>query len=99
MKDKYYKLYDELVETTREILPYYDIDKIKPYSVYIWSKEDKNDPTNWGSNVFDINANEIVFYDKNHKIIKEALPIINKIQYKLKEIEIEIELKKEQKRI
>ena len=96
MEEKYYKLYDELIEITKEILPYYDIDKAKPYSVYIWSKEDENDPTDWGSNVFDINANEIVFYDKNHKIIEEALPIINKIQYKLKEIEIEI--KKEQKK-
>lgn len=90
MENKYYELYDELVEIAKEILPYYDIDKTKPYSVYIWTKEDKNDPDNCGCNVFDIQADEIVFYDKKHKITEEALPVISKIQSKLKEIETEL---------
>jgi len=80
-KDKYLKLYDELVAVAHEIDPYYDIDKIKSYSVYIWTKGD------FGDNVFDIMADEIVYYNKNHKIPKEAMPIIEKIQLKLQEID------------
>lgn len=84
MSEKYYELYEELVEISKEILRYYDIDKIKPFAVYIWTKPyDDNDD---GENVFDIYDDEIVFYNKEHKIIEEALPIINSIQYKLKEI-------------
>jgi len=71
--------YDELVEVARELEPYYDIDKIKTWSVYIWTKGD------FGNNVFDIMANEIVRYDENHVIVEEAMPIIEKIQAKLRE--------------
>lgn len=39
------------------------------------------------NNVFDIESNGIVYYDKNHRIIAEAMPIIEEIQAKLKEIE------------
>lgn len=88
MSDKYYyELYNELVEIVNEIRPYYSIDKIKTYSVYVWTKGDEGDPDDWGSNVFDIEADEIVYYDKEHKIAEEILPIIYKIQSKLKEIE------------
>lgn len=66
-----------------EILPYYDIDKVKPYSVYIWSKEELDD---FGENLFDIEADKIVFYNQQHRIIEEAMPVIQKIQCKLKEI-------------
>lgn len=38
MSEKYYELYEELVEISKEILRYYDIDKIKPFAVYIWTK-------------------------------------------------------------
>ena len=82
MSEKYYELYEELVEISKEILRYYDIDKIKPFAVYIWTKPYDDD----GENVFDIYDDEIVFYNKEHKIIEEALPIINSIQCKLKEI-------------
>lgn len=83
MSEKYYELYKELVEITNEILRHYDIDKIKHFAVYIWTKPCEN---NEGENVFDIYDDEIVFYNKEHKIIEEALPIINSIQCKLKEI-------------
>ena len=79
MKD-FDSLYEELEQISNDILPYYDIDKIKPWSVYIWTKEED------GDNVFDIMADEIQFYVDDHKIIEEAKPIIKKIQLKLKEI-------------
>lgn len=85
------KLYEELLEISRELLPYYDIDKVKTHSVYVWSKEELDD---FWENLFDIEANEIVFYNKEHKIIKDALPIIEKIQYKLQEIKKLNNLKK-----
>lgn len=78
--NKFDLLYDELVQISKEILPYYDIDKIKSYSVYVWTKGED------GENVFDILADEIVFYVKDHVIIEEVKPIIKKIQLKLKEI-------------
>ena len=78
--NKFYELYDELREISQDILPYYDIDKVKSYSVYIWTKGED------GDNVFDILADEILFYDEEHVIKEEAQPIIEKIQSKLKEI-------------
>lgn len=78
--NKFDFLYNELVQISKDILPYYDIDKIKSYSVYIWTKGKD------GKNVFDIDKDEIIFYVKGHKIIEEAKPIIEKIQLKLKEI-------------
>lgn len=89
MSNRYYELYDELLKIVNEIRPYYDVDKTKTYSVYILAKENKNDANEWKCNVFDIEADQIVFYDKGHKIIEDALPIIDKIQSKLKEIESE----------
>jgi len=75
------KLYDkwfkELWDLSQELRPYYDIDKVKDWSVFVWTK-DKG--TEEGKNVFDINDNKIVMYDKEHKIIEEAKPIIEKIQ-------------------
>lgn len=79
--DKFNFLYKELVEISEDIKVYYDIDKIKSYSVSIWTKNED------GENVFDICADEIIFYVKNHTIIEKAKPIIEKIQLKLKEIE------------
>ena len=74
------EFYIELHKAVDEIRPYYDIDKVKPYSVYIWTKDDGDV---WGNNVFDIMKNEIVFYDKTHVIPEEVIPIIRNIQSKL----------------
>lgn len=78
--DKFNALYNELVQISKDILPYYDIDKIKTSSVYIWTKGENSD------NVFDIIEDEIIFYVEDHVIIDEAKPIIEKIQLKLREI-------------
>ena len=80
----YAALMDELYSVSKEILPYYDIDKIKNYSVYIWRKPDENDDS---EEVFDIQADRIVFYEE-HQIPEEVMPIIERIQSKLKEIEM-----------
>lgn len=85
-------LYDELVRAAREIEPYYDIDKIKSYSVYIWTKGNEDADINtdeyWGSNVFDIQEDRIVFYVEDHIIPKEVMPIIQNIQSKIKAIRL-----------
>lgn len=78
-RDEFYK---ELRQVVKEIEPYYDVDKVKPYSVYIWTKA-KSDHYPFGDNVFDIMKDEIVFYDKNHVIPEEVMPIIRNIQSKL----------------
>ena len=81
--DKLDRLYEELRNVSYELLPYYDIDKIKSYSVYVWSKTTDD----FEENLFDIEPDDITFYNKEHKIIKDALPIIEKIQFKLREID------------
>lgn len=78
-------VYDELCQIAREIELYYDIDKIKPYAIYIWSKT--YDVADLGENLFDIHADGIEFFVKDHEIIEEAKPIIAKIQAKLRELE------------
>lgn len=78
--DNFEMQYEKLREICEEILAYYDIDKIKPYSVYIWTKG-KN-----SHNVFDIQKDEIIIYDKEHDTIQEAKPIIQKIQLQLQKI-------------
>lgn len=84
-------LYEELVQATKAIKPYYDIDKIKTYSVYIWTKGDPNADIHtdeyWGENVFDIYPDQIVFYVEDHVIPEEVMPIIHNIQSKLKAIQ------------
>lgn len=77
--DEFYK---ELRQAVKEIEPYYDVDKIKPYSVYIWTKA-KSDDYPFGDNIFDIMKDEIVFYDKNHVVPEEVMTIIRNIQSKL----------------
>ena len=85
-------LYGELVQAVKEIIPYYDIDKIKPYAVYIWTKENEDAAINtneyWSENVFDIHEDEIVFYVKDHIIPEEVMPIIQNIQSKIKAIRL-----------
>ena len=76
------EFYMELHKAVDQIRPYYDIDKVKWYSVYIWTKDDGDIS---GDNVFDIQKDKIVFYDKNHVIPDEVMPIIRNIQSKLME--------------
>lgn len=74
---KEYESMERLYEVVKELEPYYDIDKVKSWAVYVWTKG------NDGENVFDIQKDEIIFYDKEHKIPEEVIPIIKKIQQEL----------------
>lgn len=80
----YEQLYKELTQLSKELLSYYDIDKVKWYSVAAWDKEDL------GKNLFDITAFEIYFWDGYDKsmIPDEAMPIVEKIQIKLRQIQL-----------
>lgn len=79
------EFYMELHKAVDQIRHYYDVDKIKPYSVYIWTKDRLGDDglIIYGDNVFDIMKDEIVFFDKTHVIPDEVMPIIRNIQSKL----------------
>ena len=83
------ELYKELIEVVDKIRPYYDVDKIKSYSVYVWTKDNPNadnEDDMYGQNVFDICGDELIIYVEDHVVIEEAKPIIKKIQAKLREI-------------
>lgn len=67
--DEFELQYKKLEDICDKIRPYYDIDKIKPYSVYIWTKGKDS------HNVFDIQSDKIIIYDKKHEIIQEAKSI------------------------
>lgn len=71
--------YEKLQEAVQALRPYYDIDKIKPWSVYVWTKNALNED---GENIFDIELDRIVCYGnfKETDIIPETLPIIANIQ-------------------
>lgn len=90
--DGFVKLYEELEQLVNEELsPYYGVDKIKWYSVYVWTKESYYGACD-NENVFDIQKDKIIYYVKDHMIIEEAKPIIKKIQMKLQELDKYVEI-------
>lgn len=92
--NEFVKLYEELKNIVdEELRPYYGVDKIKWYSVYVWTKESYRGAYD-GENVFDIMKDEVVFYVKDHIIPEEVKPIIKKIQMKLQELHRYIERNK-----
>ena len=79
---RYNGMYNELWNLAHELQPWFDIDKVKSYSVYVWTK-DSNDPDRpFGENVFDIYEDYLQFYQctKPWQLPNEAVPIIKKIQ-------------------
>ena len=79
-------LYEDLVQATKAIEQYYDVDKIKSYAVYVWTKT--GGMYGYGENVFDIEEDEITFWVQDHKIPEAVMPIIHDIQSKLKAIRL-----------
>lgn len=84
LENQYEYEFDKLFKIAHEIEPWYTVDKVKDYAVYIWTKDTDED---FGKNAFDIEADDIVFY-VDHEIIPEALPAIQRIQEQLKKIAI-----------
>ena len=84
LDNQYEYEFDKLFKIAHEIESWYTVDKVKDYAVYIWTKDTDE---NLGENVFDIKADDIMFYI-DHSIIPEALPTIQRIQEQLKKIEI-----------
>ena len=89
-------MYDELRNLAHELEQWFDIDKIKPYGVYVWyrpSEEDLKHPNcpydEFGENVFDIFSDYLQFYRSSWpwRLPNESMEVIKKIQAKLKEIE------------
>ena len=81
LEEKYYRLLDEIRDICNNKLSnIYDVDKVKDYAVYVWTKGDG------GSNVFDIQADMIVYYE-DHDILEGAMPIILEIQDRLLELD------------
>lgn len=78
--------YNKLWDISQKLRPYYDIDKVKSWAVFVCSKADEGF---FGEDVFDILPNEIIFYNnyKYEDISKEVLPIISEIQNQLQIIE------------
>ena len=79
LEQQYHDALDKLFKIAHKIEPWYDIDKVKDYAVYIWTKGE------YGENVFDILADELIFYTQ-HEVIPEAVPTILRIQKQLKEV-------------
>lgn len=75
------QLFEELKKLCKKLKRFYDIDKIKPYAVYVWGKSQAED-----MNLFDITADEIVWYVEKKPFIEGSENIISAIQMKLKEI-------------
>ncbi len=84
LENQYEYEFNKLFKIAHEIEPWYSVDKVKSYAVYIWTKDADE---GFGKNVFDIEADGIVFYAE-HSIISEAIPIIKRIQEQLKKVEI-----------
>lgn len=84
LENQYEYEFDKLFKIAHEIESWYSVDKVKNYVVYIWTK-DTNE--GFGKNIFDIKADDIMFYVE-HEIIPEAIPVIKRIQEQLKKVEI-----------
>lgn len=81
----YDEKYCKLREAANELTPWFDIDKIKTYGVYVWTK---GDTENFGENVFDIFSDHLQFYPNTECWVmpNEVWPIITKIQGILNDI-------------
>lgn len=77
--------YKKLWEISQKLKPYYGIDKVKSWAVFVYSKANDED-------VFDILEDKLIFYNgyKEENINKQALAIIKEIQEQLKIMSKEI---------
>lgn len=78
--------YKMLYQAVDRIRPYFNVDKTKPYAVYIWSKPETDD--DFGKNLFDILEESIYIYEPSFEIPAEVLQIIMDIQKELRNIRL-----------
>ena len=92
MENKYYTLQGELYKLAHRLETWFDIDKVKDYAVYVWTKDSGDETVEEmdGECVFDILEDSIAFYPckKSYDLPAEAMPIIGAIQSKLREIRL-----------
>lgn len=86
MKTTMEQLYEELIKISKDLSPWFNIERVKPYMVEVWGKDEK---TGKKANLFDITANNVFIWGGRDEgfIPNRAIPIIRKIQNKLEEIE------------
>lgn len=70
---------DIVLKITDLLSPYYDVDKVKTYSVYIYDKS-----SNWEKNIFDITDCGIAWYTSEQPFVEGSEPIIRGIESFLK---------------
>lgn len=75
----YDEAYIKLREAAHELEPWFDVDEVKTYGVYVWTKGDDD---TFGENVFDIFTDHLQFYPTTEYWVMpiEVWPIIKKIQ-------------------
>ena len=78
----YGRMYDELIVLSHKLDPYYGIERIKDYGIYVWGPDSQGHD----ANIFDIYSNEIRVW-RPGSIISESLPIIAEIIQHLKKME------------
>lgn len=78
-EEEYYMQYEKLWKISQKLRPYYGIDKVKPWAVFVYSKINNED-------IFDILKDKLIFYNgyKEVDINKKVLKIIKEIQDQLK---------------
>ena len=78
----YGRMYDELVPLAEKLRPYYSIDKIKSFGIYVWGTSAMDEE----ANIFDIYADEIKIWVPC-SVHPDSLPIIAEIIQHLKKME------------
>lgn len=81
-REIYSRMYSELVPLAHKLDKYYDIDKIKPFGIYVWGPDSQGKDTN----IFDIYSSGIRVWQPC-SIHPDALPIIAEIIRHLKKME------------
>lgn len=83
------KEYEKLCNVSRKLEPYYKIDKVKSWAVYV-CELDWYSKRGIDGNIFDIFKNNISCYGDftEEEITPKALPIIKKIQKYLEEYKL-----------
>jgi len=85
VENRWIELYDELSMSAKKVYPYYSVCGIRPYGVFVWTVNENKDLE---YNVFDIEEDGIILYDKEHVVKEEVLPIIQEIQEKIRQIRV-----------